>query len=148
MSALEKPTIVNYAVGLLVAVVLLSLIYSLIWYKEFSNQLYKLSASDWIMELFSITFMLMYIFFVYKISDGRNWARITLLVLFFTNIYANIERLQAEYAINILLFIISSTQLLFFITGLILLFIPKSNDWFRELKKSRKIVHVKVTMDE
>ena len=142
MSALEKPKIVNYAVILFVASLMVGPIEILL---DLDKILLALVFLKWIgvsFEAMALTLVItvsIIIFFIYKISVGRNWARITYTVLFLLGIYPYILLWPAEYSRNILLFIISITQTLFQVGGTILLFLPESNNWFKEKKASRKI---------
>ena len=165
MSELKRPKIVNYALGLILGSVLFSQINVLIDV-EFYNQLtypfeeidsnsgeekgysyYYYNKTAFISTVFGI-------FILYKIFDGRNWARIIFLIviavigiMMFISFPLFLEFLQVEYKRNILLSYITITTMLGYITGFILLFSPESNKWFKELKTNRNIVHVKVIPD-
>ena len=168
MSELKRPKIVNYALGLILGSLLFSQINVLIDV-EFYNQLtysfeemaieeidsnsgeekgysyyYKKTLFAWIFS----------IFILYKIFDGRNWARIIFLIqnaimglIIYFSFSLFLEFLQVEYKRNILLSINTIITIVAFITGFILLFSPESNKWFKEIKASRNIVHVKVIPD-
>lgn len=85
-----------------------------------------------ISTLVSLCLSLLFITFVtYKISQGRNWARITFLILMSITIAfvlktPNLELLSRSTIHNLLRTI-----------ACVLLFLKPSSDWFRLMKESR-----------
>jgi hypothetical protein len=68
-------------------------------------------------------------YFIWKMSRGRNWARITLLVLFLVGLPFSFFYISGRSAI---LAVISILQGLLQGTGLLLAFRPSANDWFKK----------------
>jgi hypothetical protein len=84
--------------------------------------------------LIVISFFVLGFFLVWKISAGRNWARITLLVLVLINlpfaVMANVSELKRSVLSGAFSFLI---EVILWI-GTYLLFTRNSNLWFRSRK--------------
>lgn len=74
------------------------------------------------------------LFLAYKSWKGRNWARVVFLVLALIQIYPSWLVIAAELQQNIPLTSHIVIQELAQIMAVVLLFHPRSNDWFREVK--------------
>jgi len=69
-------------------------------------------------------------FLIYKIYQRRNWARITLLVLFILGIPLSIQPVMQSFAQHPLLGLLQLVQAMLQIGAIILLFVKPSRDWF------------------
>ena len=69
-------------------------------------------------------------FFGYKIGQGKNWARITLLVLFILGMIWYPFIVLSEFGISPMIGIISIVQMLIQLYVLIILFNKESKEWF------------------
>ena len=73
-------------------------------------------------------------FFIFMIGKGRNWARITLLVLFIIGIpFIGLLQWQSSVA-NPISGLLGIAQIIMLIVALVFLFQKPSSDWFREIK--------------
>lgn len=72
--------------------------------------------------------------FIYMIGKGRNWARITLLVLFIVGIPFSVLTLLQSLAANPISGLLGIGQTVIQIIALVFLFQKPSSDWFREMK--------------
>ena len=73
-------------------------------------------------------------FFIFMIGKGRNWARITLLVLFIIGIpFIGLLQWQSSVA-NPISGLLGIAQIIMLIVALVFLFQKPSSDWFREMK--------------
>ena len=86
-----------------------------------------------------ITFVVLAImwFFIYMIGKGRNWARITFLVLFIIGIPFAIMPLLQSLAANPISGFLGLAQTVIQIVALVFLFQKASTDWFRQMKANR-----------
>jgi tryptophan-rich sensory protein len=73
-------------------------------------------------------------FFIYMIGRGRNWARITFLVLFIIGIPFSVQPLLQSLSANPISGLLGIGQLFIQIVALVFLFQKTSSDWFRETK--------------
>jgi FtsH-binding integral membrane protein len=76
-------------------------------------------------------------FFIYMIGKGKNWARITLLVLFILGIPFSVLPLLQSLAANPISGLLGITQIVIQIVVLVFLFQKQSSDWFRQAKANR-----------
>lgn len=74
-------------------------------------------------------------FLIYKIRKGRNWAKITFLVLFAISILLSISSVIQSLTTNTLPEILSIIEILLETTAIVLLFQKKSSEWFNSMKK-------------
>jgi len=78
------------------------------------------------------------VFIYYKISRGRNWARIWFVVIFAIDLLFTLDHVFGSYKNPLLLNFVSLSQLIEIVTtciygyGLYLLYTPVSNQWFRK----------------
>jgi hypothetical protein len=75
-----------------------------------------------------------YCFLVWKIGEGKNWARIAFLALFVLGVAPYIFILRSEFARSPLLGTMSILQAVIQGSALFLLFTSPGNEWFRQRK--------------
>lgn len=99
-----------------------------------------LGVSKWqvlLQNIFSLTLLW---FFIYKLEQRRNWARITILVMYalsFITSFFQFEQTMAliEYGTAFLIsFILGMGVTIMQIIAIVLLFQKPSSDWFKEGK--------------
>ncbi len=73
-------------------------------------------------------------FLIVKMGAGRNWARITFLVLFLAGAAPYVPNLIAMYGRSLLTGTVSLLQLVLQIVALYLLFTRPGADWFRRTR--------------
>ena len=76
---------------------------------------------------------------VFSLSKGRNWARITLLVMFVGGLpltFLNRTTMQL-YSLHPLYSVLGSVQMFVQLVAMILLFLSPSNAWFLSTRRSR-----------
>jgi FtsH-binding integral membrane protein len=76
-------------------------------------------------------------FFIFMIGKGRNWARITFLVLFVTGIPLSVLPLMQSVAANPISGLLGIVLTIFQMVALVFLFQKQSSDWFREMKANK-----------
>ena len=86
-----------------------------------------------------ITFGLFF-FFIWKISDGRNWARIVFLVLFLLGVPLSIPVYLEEVRRNLFLGSLSFIQVILQLVAIYLMFTRNSNLWFKTRKARINLV--------
>ena len=82
--------------------------------------------------LVAFLFFGIYLFLVSKISAGRNWARIVLLVLVLIGLPFSVPTYLAELRKSVLFGSLSILILIMQVVATYLLFTKNSNRWFRE----------------
>jgi hypothetical protein len=96
---------------------------------------HKVFGASFFVALFIlIVFLAVFFFFVSKIGAGRNWARITLLVLLLVQLPFAVLGSIAEVRANLIHGALSIMILVLQVLGVGLLFTRNSNLWFRKLK--------------
>jgi hypothetical protein len=73
-----------------------------------------------------------------KVGQGRNWARVTLLVFFILFLPFGILDLIQRFQTNALSATLASVQELMAGGAVVLVFTPLANSWFRAVKANRK----------
>ena len=73
-------------------------------------------------------------FLGYMIGQGKNWARITLLVLFIIGMISYPFFVLEEFQTNSIIGVVSIVQTLIQLYALIILFSGESKEWFKEQK--------------
>ncbi len=73
-------------------------------------------------------------FFIFMIGKGKNWARITLLVLFIVGIPFSVPFLLNSLAANPISGLLGIAQTVVQAVALFFLFLKPSSDWFRQFK--------------
>ncbi|MBM3233730.1 hypothetical protein FJZ19_01410 [Candidatus Pacearchaeota archaeon] len=82
--------------------------------------------------LFTLVFMA---FFIYMIGQGKNWARITFLVLFIIGIPFSVLPAIVLLVTNPISAMFSAGITILQLIALIFLFQKSSSDWFHSMKK-------------
>ena len=72
--------------------------------------------------------------FIFMIGKGRNWARITFLVLFIVGTPLSVLPLMQSLGANPISGLLGIVQTIIQIVALVFLFQKPSSDWFREMK--------------
>jgi hypothetical protein len=75
-------------------------------------------------------------YFIWKMSQGKNWARITLLVLFLIGLPFYIFYIRARFGRSAILAVLSILQGLLQGTGLLLAFRASAKVWFKKPLKA------------
>ena len=86
-----------------------------------------------------ITFFVLCIMWllIYMIGKGRNWARITFLVLFIIGIPFSVLPLSQSLAANPISGLLGIAQTVIQVVALVFLFQKPSADWFKEMKVNK-----------
>lgn len=129
VSSMEKPVEVTRAVQLLYASLGIGLVKSIVDFGRISSQ----SSVGLTLFIMLVTFGLLF-FFIWKISDGRNWARIVFLVLFLLGLPFSVPLYLEEFGRNIFLGSLSVIQVLIQLIATYLMFKKSSSLWFRARK--------------
>lgn len=123
-----KPREVSWAVSLQVAALALgALATALDW-----NHLKSLGQIPTLVVL-QVTVMLLLGYVIWKISVGKNWARITCLVLFLFGLPSFVINARADFARSAVLGAVIVLEALMEGTALWLLFIAPAKYWFDKL---------------
>lgn len=130
----NRPDKVSTAITLLWILIAASVISSIF---NFSSLLEITNASGlglgWLIFTLYFSFFLT-AFFIWKISQGRNWARITYLVFFILGVLFTIyDYLTSE--VSTFSIILGIAGIIVQIIALIFLFQKQSSDWFKSKKK-------------
>lgn len=84
---------------------------------------------------FALTILLfvlgVFVLLVWKISIGRNWARITFLILTILGAYPWLLGLSHEFAVSPVYGAASLVQVGLQLCAIVLLFVKPASDWFR-----------------
>jgi hypothetical protein len=124
----ERPVIVTRAVQLLALALIIGLIRSIVAAiaAAAGRTFVAVAAIVFVLAFFGLMF-----FFVWKISARRNWPRFVLLVLLIIGlpyaIPAYVGELRRNLPSGLLSIALASLQTI----GIVLLFLPKANNWFR-----------------
>ena len=84
--------------------------------------------------MFVLTFLFS-AFFIYKISQGRSWARVTYLILLIFGIVYTIRGLAVEFSHDPVMAVISVVRVIVLLYAMYLLFSYPSDAWFESRKK-------------
>ena len=128
-SSLEKPVLVTNAANLFYASIGVGVIKAIL-------DLARVAAGVpvWFTVLTIIVTFGIMIFLIVKISAGRNWARITMLVLFLIGLPFSIPLVLQEFSANFFVAILSIAQIILQAIALVFLFQQPSNAWFKYQK--------------
>lgn len=126
--ALHKPQAVVTAVNLLWASLAVGLVKMLM---DFSNLSAVAPAAFTNFVLF-FTFALIG-FLIFKISAGRNWARITFLVMFIIGVLPTLPIVLGEFSRSAVVGALSVAQIGLQVYALFLLFTQPGSSWFRKV---------------
>jgi len=135
MQKKSRPDKVSTAVTLLWITIAVGVIRSIM---EFSNSLETATASGFgpgfviFITFFTLAFLA---FFIFMIGNGKNWARITFLVLFIIGIPFSILPATQSLIANPISGILGISQTILQIIALVFLFQKPSSDWFKSMKK-------------
>jgi len=131
--ALTRPVSVTGAVKLLYATLAIGVVRSLLEFRTLAES----APTEIVLTVWFLTITIM-LTLVYNIGAGRNWARITLLVLFGLGLPLAIQPLLQSFSLHPFSGVLGVVQIVAQITALVLLFRPESNAWFRRPKKPEK----------
>ena len=126
-SAAQKPQSVGTAVNLLWASLAVGLVKMLM---DFSN-LSTVAPAAFTNFILVFTFALIG-FLIFKISAGRNWARITFLVLFIIGVLPTLPIVFGEFSRSAVVGALSVAQIGLQVYALFLLFTQPGSGWFRK----------------
>jgi hypothetical protein len=123
----ERPRTVTLAVNLFWASIAIGLV-------KIPLDLPALTAMPSPGLVWSVVVLVMVFFclLIWKISSGRNWARITYLVLFLIGLIPAIPTLAAEFARSPILGVLTVAQAIMQAYGLYLLFASPGKAWFQK----------------
>ena len=127
-SAAQKPQPVVTAVNLLWASLAVGLVKMLM---DFSN-LSGMAPAAFTNIILIFTFALI-AFLIFKISAGRNWARITLLVMFIIGVLPTLPIVLDDFSRSAVVGALSVAQIGLQVYALILLFTQPGSSWFRKV---------------
>lgn len=128
LPAAQKPQSVVTAINLLWASLAVGLVKMLI---DFSN-LSALAPAAFTNFILVFTFALLG-FLIFKISAGRNWARITFLVMFIIGVLPALPIVLDEFSRSAVVGALSVAQTGLQVYALYLLFTQPSSGWFRKV---------------
>jgi len=126
----EIPKKIKQAANLVYLSLLVGLIKSLL-YETMTTQ--KMLSDPKLLSVGIFTILIIG-FLGYKIGQGKNWARITLLVLFILGMIGYPFIVLTEFQTSILIGTVSIVQILIQLYVLIILFSGESKQWFKEQK--------------
>jgi len=127
-SAAQKPQPVVTAVNLLWASLAVGLVKMLM---DFSN-LSGMAPAAFTNIILIFTFALI-AFLIFKISAGRNWARITLLVMFIIGVLPTLPIVLGDFSRSAVVGALSVAQIGLQVYALIYLFTQPGSSWFRKV---------------
>ena len=84
--------------------------------------------------LLTLVFIGIMYLFVFQIGKGRNWARITFLVLTILGLPFSVHSLTQTFTANPVSGLLEIGQIVMQIIALVFLFQRPASDWFREIK--------------
>jgi hypothetical protein len=121
-----RPQDVNWSISLLLASLAIGPIVTVI---DLSH-LKSLGPIQKIILDAAITFLLLG-FLIWKMAQGRNWARITLLVFFLLGLPFYFFFVRAEFSRSSILAMLSILQALLQAAGLLIAFVAPAKYWFK-----------------
>lgn len=124
----QKPQSVSTAVVLLWASLAVGLVKVVIDYSYLMSQTPSVATVIFFLVL---TFALLG-FLVFRISAGKNWARIAFLVMFLIGVLPTVHHTAAEFSRSFFVGALSAAQLGLQGYALFLLFTQSGNPWFRK----------------
>ena len=127
-NAVQKPQSVATAVNLLWASMAVGLVKMLM---DFSN-LSAVAPAAFTNFVLVFTFALI-AFLIFKISAGRNWARITFLVMFVIGMLPTLPLMLGEFSRSPVVGALSVAQVGLQVYALFLLFTQPGSVWFRKV---------------
>lgn len=127
-SAAQRPQPVGTAVNLLWASLAVGLVKTAIEYSYLMTQASAAFTNGILLFTFSLIG-----FLIFKISTGRNWARITFLVLFIIGVLPTVLIVFGEFSRSPIVGTISVAQIGLQGHALFLLFTRPGSAWFRKV---------------
>lgn len=129
---LAQPSRVATAIKLLYATLAIGLIRSIIESSRHSEA----SSVGFVLFVSFTVFGLMWLL-IYMTGKGRNWARITLLVLFVLGVPLSIWPMIQSLTQDPISGILGLVQVVMQVVALMFLFQAKSSGWFKAIKQSK-----------
>ena len=126
--ASQKPQVIVTAINLLWASLAVGLVKMLM---DFSN-LTAVAPAAFTNFVLIFTFALIG-FLIFKISAGRNWARITFLVMFIIGVLPTLPIVLGEFSRSAVVGALSVAQIGLQVYALFLLFTQPGSSWFRKV---------------
>jgi hypothetical protein len=126
LPAAQKPQSVATAINLLWASLVVGLVNVLMDFSSLSA-----AAPAAFTSFICFTFALI-AFLIFKISSGRNWARITFLVMFIIGVLPTVPIVLGEFSRSAVLGALSVAHIGLQVYALFLLFTRPSSTWFRK----------------
>lgn len=127
-STVEQPQSVRAAVNLLWASLVVGLVKMLM---DFSN-LSAVAPAAFTNFVLIFTFAIIG-FLIFKLSAGRNWARITFLVMFVIGMLPTLPLVLSEFSRSPVVGALSVAQIGLQVYALFLLFTKPGSVWFRKI---------------
>ena len=127
-SAAQKPQPVVTAVNLLWVSLAVGLVKMLMGFSNLSG----MAAAAFTNFILIFTFALI-AFLIFKISAGRNWARITFLVMFIIGVLPTLPIVLGEFSRSAVVGALSAAQIGLQVYALFLLFTQPGSSWFRKV---------------
>jgi len=130
----QKPPKVRTAITLLIATIALSIIFTLLFTPS------QAAANNVPVEAALIGALggqLFVVFLVWMIARGRNWARITMLVLLLLGLPMVFTQLPAMFGVSPIATLLSVASWGLQGVALVLLFLKDSSSWFAACKAQR-----------
>jgi hypothetical protein len=128
-TAKHQPLEVSRAVALLWTSLAVGLLRS-VWNISFNSQ----GSATGLAIFWFVFFGILHFFLILKVAHGRNWARVTYVVLFALGIpfvaFGLVESFQDSPLLAFIWIALFSMQLV----AIFLLFMPKSSAWYRKMK--------------
>lgn len=124
-----KPAIIHFAIGLLWASLAVAAVKVALDWANFVSR----GSVAFTVCLMILTFALIG-FFVVKIGQGKNWARIVFVVIFVLGVVPAIFTWRSEFARSPLLGILSIVQDALQATALYFIFTSPGKEWFRKVQ--------------
>jgi hypothetical protein len=126
---MKKPQAVTIAVMLYIASLFLGVGVMMLDYDYMVAQMQMPAAGLYVAMIVSILITLL---LIWKISQGRNWARIVMLVLFVFGSYTAFTTTMQSFERSTLLGLLQTAQMLIQIAALVLIFIPPGSEYFKK----------------
>ena len=131
-SVVEKPVEVTHAVRLIYGAVGIGIINTITDFPYLSS----LVPPKLLIFQMAFTYAII-IFLAFKISQGRNWARIIFLIVFVFGLPASLPSFMSHFSRSSLAGWLMLLTTLVQLTANVLLFQKPSNVWFKSIKLSR-----------
>jgi hypothetical protein len=126
---MEKPQTVSLGVNLLWVSLAISVIASAL---DPTQIMHKSQSIPVLAVVVLLTLLAVMALLTYKISAGRNWARITFLVLFLFSVAPSLSVLPALLHVSLVAGITNILQSALQLIALVLVFTPSANPWFKK----------------